>query len=433
MERFDIRASSASVMVKIGMIGVAIVAFVTMALMAFGVNYAGYRTVVQYPSGTIYVKFTPGIYTQWFGHTETYPDIITYDFDKMDDKDTEAVSIQQKGVPVRYQDGGTGTVYGKARFDLPDDEVSMISLHKAFRTGTGVAFKLIKPVTEEAMNLTAGLMSSEEAYTEKRGTYTQWARDQVQSGKYKTRLETKVEKEIGTDREVVKNVPVIAYGEDGLPIHLDNDLKTYSVTVSGYQVVDWDFEDKTLAQIAAKREATMGIITAKANADRAKQDAITAEATGQKNVMEAKYRKEVVKEEAVVDARQKKEVAVIGAQQLVDVAEKGKLEAEQKKLAAVEYKQEQTLRGEGDAAYKQAVIEADGALAQKLDTYKAVMAKFAEEFGKQKWVADVQMTGGTGAGGGNEAANLINLLTATALKDLGLDMSIRGGVKSRVK
>ncbi|MDP3646337.1 MAG: SPFH domain-containing protein [bacterium] len=403
------------------------VALIIMSFMMFGVNYAGYRTVVQYPSGTIYVKFTPGIYVQWFGHTETYPDIITYDFDKMDDKDTEKVSIQQKGVPVRYQDGGTGTVYGKARFDLPDDEVSMVSLHKAFRSGNGVAFKLIKPVTEEAMNLTAGLMSSEEAYTEKRGTYTQWARDQVQSGKYKTRLETKVEKEVGTDREVVKNVPVIAYGDNGLPIHLDNDLKTYSVTVSGFQVVDWDFEQKTLDQIAAKREATMGIITAKANADRAKQDAITAEATGQKNVMEAKYRKEVAKEEAVVEARQKKEVAVIGAQQLVDVAEKGKLEAEQKKLGAVEYKQEQTLRGEGDAAYKQAVIEADGALAQKLKTYETVMATFAVEFGKQKWVPEVQMGKDSGEGGSNPAADLIKLLTATTLKDLGLDMKIREG------
>ncbi|MCI0668337.1 MAG: hypothetical protein L0Y43_09825 [Methylococcaceae bacterium] len=44
-------------------------------------------------------------------------------------------------------------------------------MHKAFRNNDGVALKLIKTVTEESMNLTAGLMTSEEAYTEKRGTF----------------------------------------------------------------------------------------------------------------------------------------------------------------------------------------------------------------------------------------------------------------------
>ena len=65
------------------------------------------------------------------------------------------------------------------------------------------------------------------------------------------------------------------------------------------------------------------------------------------------------------------------------VASQSRLEAEQKKLAAAEYKQEQTLRGEGDAAYKRLVMKADGALQQKLDAYIRVNARYAEA-GKAK-------------------------------------------------
>ena len=419
---------------------VALIVLFIVSPMMFGINYAGYRTVIQYPSGTLEVRFSPGLYVQWFGHVEEYPDILTFDFDKNPAKEA---TINQPGIEVRYQDGGTGTIFGQARFNLPNDIVSMVALHKAFRNPTGAAYKLIKPETEQSANLTAGLMSSEEAYTEKRGTYIEWVRSQVQRGRYRTKLEQRHDEEQGTGRRVIRNVPVIDYGKDGLPQHLDNDLKVYNITVSGFQVTDWNFEQKTLGQIAAKREATMGIITAKANAERAKQDAITAEEQGKKDVTVAQYIKEQEKIKAVVDAQKTKEVAVIGAEQLVRVAEQAKLEAEQKKFAAVQYREEQILIGEGDAARKKLVIEADGALAQKLATYEVTMKNFAVEFGKQKWVPDFQINNsGTssgmspvgGASNSSAVANFIDLLTAKTLKDLGLDMSMpKGGMSPSVK
>ncbi|MBL1321943.1 MAG: hypothetical protein COA63_012920 [Methylophaga sp.] len=403
-----------------------IVAIVGMLLiMSAGINDAGNRTVVQYPTGKLLVKFTPGIYMKWFGTATVYRDVLTYDYDKTNDGAT--ASMVQLGIPVRYQDGGTGTVYGKARFSLPNDEVTMLNLHKAFRSNAGVASKLIKTVTEEGMNLTAGLMSSEAAYTEKRSIFTQWANEQIAGGKYQTELKQISTVDESTGKRVVKNIPVITYGEDGRPVHLKSDLKEYGIHVNGFQITDWNFEQKTLNQISTKREATMAIITAKANAERAKQDALTAEEQGKANVMTAKYEKEVEKERAVVVAEQQKEVAVIRAEQLVDVAEQQKLEAEQKKLAAVEYKQEQILRGEGDGEYKRLVMEADGALAQKLMTYEAVMNRFAQAIEKQKWVPEIQMgtSSGNSAGeGGSNAMALIDMLSVKTAKDLALDMSL---------
>ncbi len=407
---------------KLLVVGLLFVGTLAIGFMAFGINNAGHRTVVQYPTGTLYVKFTPGIYPQWFGTTEVYNDVITFDYDKADSD--VGSSIDQVGISVRYQDGGTGTVYGKARFSLPNDEDTMLHLHKAFRSNRGVSQKLIKTVTEEGMNLTAGLMSSEEAYAEKRSIYTQWASQQISKGKFQTKLEKIRTVDESTGKTVTKNVPVISYGENGLPVHLDSDLADYGIDVNGFQITDWDFEPKTLQQIATKREATMAIITAIANAERAKQDAITSEEQGKANVMTAKYEKEVVKEQAVVDAEREKQVAVISAEKSVEVARQQKLEAEQKKLAAAEYKEEQILRGEGDGAYKRLVIEADGALAQKLATYERVMGRFATAVEKQKWVPEIQM-GDSHSDGGSNAMMLIEMMGVKAAKDLSLDMSIK--------
>ena len=413
--------------IKVFVVLAVIFGAIAMLFMAFGINNAGHRTVVQYPTGKLYVKFSPGIYPIWFGTTEVYNDVITFDYDKtIAEADS---SIDQQGISVRYQDGGTGTVYGKARFTLPSDEETMLHLHKDFRSNRGVAQKLIKSITEEGMNLTAGLMSSEEAYAEKRSIFTQWANQQISKGKFQTKLEKITTVDEGTGKTVTKNIPVISYGENGLPIHVASDMEKYGISVTGFQITDWDFEPKTLQQIATKREATMAIITAKANAERAKQDAITSEEQGKANVMTAKYEKEVVKAQAIVDAQREKEIAVIAAERQVEVARQLKLEAEQKKLAAAEYKQEQILRGEGDAEYKKLVMEADGALQQKLETYQRVMGYFAKAVESQKWVPEIQMSSNGSEGGGDAAMALIEMLSVKTAKDLALDLSVNNNKK----
>lgn len=398
------------------------IAALLMINLNFGINDAGERTVIQYPWGTLVVKFTAGIYPKFFGSTEVYRDVITFDFDKQDARGE--ASLDFPGINVRYQDGGTGKVLGKARFALPNDEEKMIKLHKDFRNNDAVAYKLIKTVVEESMNLTAGLMSSEEAYAEKRGIFTQWAEEQISLGKFFTELKSVAEKQEATNERVVRNVPVIKYGADGLPLHHNSDFKAYGIVVSGFQITDWDFEQKTLEQISRKREATMGIITAKADAERARQEALTAEEQGKKNVMVDKYTKEQEKIQAVVDAEKEKEVAVTKAKQNVLVAEQEKLEAEQKRLAAIEYKQEQILRGEGDAEYKRLVMSADGALAAKLEAWQAVHIRYAEAIEKQKWVPEIQM-GQTGQPAGSAANDLIEMLKAKTAKELNLDMSVK--------
>lgn len=422
---------------------VVIVLSIALSPLLIGINDAGHRTVIQFPNGTLSYKFEPGLYAQWFGSVEVYNDVITMDFDKT--QNAEGATLDQDGIAVRYQDGGTGTIYGIARFRLPTTEVDMAKIHKEFRSNDGVAYKIIKNTTEEIMNHTAGLVTSEESYTD-RGTYTQRAKTQLRLGKFATRqkeittvevgmefclsdnLTKELKKECHNVKKTKKIIPVIAT-KDGVPIHVTNDLKQYGIELSGFNIVDWNYEVTTLKQISEKREATMAIITAKANAERAKQDTITAEQQGLADVKTAQYVKEVEKVKAVVDAQREAEVAVIKAVRLVDVAKQAKLEAEQKKLAAYETKRELIALGQGESERKRLVMQADGALEKKLEAWKTVNFKYAEEFGKQKWVPEIMMGGGTGGRSNSAAADLIDLLNVKTARELSLDMNMSGPSK----
>ena len=405
--------------------GILAVLLIITLKMGTGINDSGQRTVVQYPNGTMVFKFDPGLYVTWFGKETKYNDIITFDFDKSS-SDGEA-SLDQPGIAVRYQDGGTGTIYGKGRFELPIDEVSMLALHKGFRTNQGVAHKLIKTVTEEGMNLTAGLMSSEEAYAEKRATFTKWSRDQITNGKYVTESQEITTTE-ADGKSVTKLIPIIKIGDDGQVMQEESDLDMYGVTVSGFQVADWDFEEKTLEQIAAKREATMAIITAKALAEQAKQEAITTEAQGEAEVMKAKYEVEVDKERAMVTAEQEKEVALIASNKEKEQAEITKEKAQiELETATIEAETVQ-VTADAEAYAKKVVLEADGALEAKLKTEEVIQTVWAEAFAKRQVPSTVFGSGsgsnGFPVGSNSEVGDFLKLMTVEAAKRLNYDRSI---------
>lgn len=399
-----------------------------------GINDNGFRTVVQLPNGTTFVKFEPGIYFDLFGSTWTYPDVLTEDFTGSEEGNLP--------IPVRYQDGGTGHIHGVARLSLPNDAETMLKVHKEFRSHEGIRAKIFRPTLKESANLTAGLMTSEEAYTAKRGDFADWTQDQFVNGPYETVLTTvKVEVEpeqLNEAGEVVrkavtreKEVPIIDMSTGAARHQQASDITQYLFQVSGFSINDWSFEQKTLDQIQTKRAAEMAIITSRAEAEKAKQQEQQAVAEGLRNVATAKYKEEVEKAKQVVIAEREKEVAVIAAQRQVEVNTQNVLAQQQDVLAATEEAKAIELRSTAEADAKKRIMLADGALAQKLATYEAVNAKYAEEFARQKWVPELIMGGAEGGNGSNDASAMIDLLSVKTAKDLALDMTMETNTKRR--
>lgn len=380
------------------------------AASTFGINDNGYRTVVQWPSGNTFVKMEPGPYLTLFGSATEYADVVTHD-------------LEGDGVPVRYQDGGTGTIDGVVRVSLPTDEASMLKLHKAVRSEEGLRNKLIYPEVKQALNLTAGLMTSEEAYAVRRNDYANWATEQIQEGRYNTVLEVKeVKMQDGTIQK--KEVPVIALDKStGIPTHQSSPIKEFGIKVAGFQITDWDFEPKTLAQISNKRAAEMAIITAKANADKAVWEQKEIKANGEKEVERVRYEQLQLAEKATIAATREKEVAVINAERTKEVNAQAFEAAKIDVQTAQEEAKALKARKDAEAYGKKVVMLADGALDKKLEAYVQTQRVWAEAYAARK-VPTMVMGASDGAGTNADTSQFQSMLTALVAKDLVLNPQV---------
>jgi regulator of protease activity HflC (stomatin/prohibitin superfamily) len=379
-------------------------------------NQAGFVKILQVPiSGTMKVYAQPGMFFQNFGNVWEYQIAGTYRFsaDQTDDSTTSPP------VSVRFSDAGVAAISGNVRFDLPASEQGILNIHQKFRSYEHVAESLIKPAVSEALILTASLMTAEESYSGRRAEYAQLAWDQVLNGVYLTEWERTDVIDPVTKERTTGRVVRIKRDADGNPLRKPNPLKEYGITVSQF-LLDKDiaYEEGVLEQIKTQRDAMMKTVTARADATKAEQDRITAEAQGRANVMKAQYEAEVEKATAVVNAQREKEVAETNAARELEVAKLAKEAAEQTK-------QQQILLGQGESERRRLVLAADGALERKLATYEKVQANWADAFAKRQVPTTVFGGGTGGAGSDSDVQALLQLLTVKTAQDLTLDTKTR--------
>ena len=362
--------------------------------------------VIQSPvSGDLTVHTDPGIKYQGFGKVTKYPRRAQYAF-----VNDGKVDNSKK---LRFNDGGHANLSGAVSWEMPLTPEKIISIHKTFGNTEGVESAAVAKMIDAAVYLAGPLMSSTESSGERRAELVQFINDQAEHGVYVTQVK---EKEV-TDPMNDKNkklitVTEIMRDEKGMPKRQQGSiLQEFGIKLLPMSIQELKYDAIVEKQIAERQNATTQVQIAQANAKRAEQDAITIEKQGQAAAAKTKWEQETVKAKEVTLAQQKLEVATLAAKE------------------AEAFKREQILRGEGEAARKQLVMNADGALDQKLEAYKDVQKQWAEAFAKYQG----QMVPGVVMGGGNgsqtsmgNAQNFVDLMTMKAAKDLGLDMTVTG-------
>jgi len=370
-------------------------------------------------TGTMSAKMTPGLWMQNFGDIDEWPKAETFFFTH--DKDTDDDTDRDLSIEVRFQDGSLCRVSGTVRVMMPTSEQQAISLtvDRGHKTYPDLESKLLLPTVRNVLRSTANLMTARESYSEKRLDFVTWARDQIQNGVYQTDEEVREIEDLVTGETVRKKVKIIREVE-GVPQHQKNPLEGTGIQLANFEIKEFRYEKKVQEQISTQQKARMAVETAKAKAEEAKQDELKAVAEGKKNVAIAKYEKEQEKIKAVVDAQKEKEVAELQASKRLEVARLDK-------KAAAEQKQANILEGEGLATKKRLIIEADGALAQKLEAWVTVNERYAQaiENYKGNWVPTVSMGGKEAGGSQNAAQQLIDMLAVKTAKDLALDLEIK--------
>jgi regulator of protease activity HflC (stomatin/prohibitin superfamily) len=341
-------------------------------------NDAGFYQVKQAAwTGHLSTRNEPGTYWQGMGTITTYQISDEYYFSKHDSDGNQ--TTQDAPIEVRFNDGGKALISGVIKFRLSMVEKDQLLLHNDYKNYNSVKHSLMRQVVTEAVQQTANLMKAEESYSTRRSEFAALAEEQVIRGIYET--VANIQKLKDTDGNEFVDTSVNLKFVAGKPVvRKPSPLPRYNIEVLQFVVKDIDFDETIESLINKKKEAEQQKVVARANAEKAKQDAITAREQGEARVAEAKANEEVKKIQAVVEAQKEYEVSKWNRQQ-----------AEQEALAKI-------LQGEAEAKVAKQKVAAGLTPAEaakfRMDTAIGVAEKLA---GIQ--LPSMMVLGGSGTNG----------------------------------
>lgn len=312
-------------------------------------------------SGELTVRSEPGMYNQWFGGITTYRIADDYHFTLPN---------------VLFRDGSTATITGTVRYRMPNSIEQRLQLHREFRTYENVKI-LVKNSVAGALEQAAKLFGAEEVYSTDSAEFIEIFKNQINDGLYKTVRAGQVNK---IDRK-----------EDGSPkIAKASILAQYGIAAINIEIGSPDFDEKTKALIASRKDAEQQETLARAEAERAKQDAITAEERGKAQVAKAKYEALVIKEREVIEAEKKTAIE------------------KEKTLQAFEFAQQEKARGEAEAFRQRELVKAGLSPREQAEIDRDTAIGVAAEIAKTQF-PQIVFQGGGSDGAGPDPLDVIAL------------------------
>lgn len=390
----------------------AVTALITAPMLVENLD-ASQLMVVQHPfTGDLAVHTDPGWKMQAFGTVTKYPrrNEVTF-VDPACATSPADKEVVSRGLNIRFYDGGNAILCGTMSWVMPLDPKSVLAIHRDFRSAEAFETQAIRRSMEAAATFSGPTMSSFESAAGRRNELLQILNDQTLDGVYKTVTETIRATDIAgveKDMQVIK----IVRDDKGLPLRAQASyVQAYNVQLLPMTINTFKYEDRVEEQIKQQQDATNAAVVAIANSKRADQDALTAEAQGRANAAKAKWEQETLNAKTIANA-----------QAAVTIANASVQEAEAFKKAEI-------LRGQGESERKRLVMEADGQLDKKLEALVAINKMYADAIKDAQpgaWSPSVVM-GGSGTNGGQNASNLVDLMTAKTAKDLAVDLGVKQG------
>lgn len=381
-----------------GLLG--LVLFLSLLPQIFETNYEGFYQVKQEAfSGDVSVRSTPGTYLQMGATITQYPISDTYTFASKKLNEEEVISDP---ITVAFNGGGRAAVNGTVKFRLSLVDKDQKLLHQDFR-GYQAVEGFVRQTMQEVLNKTAATMKAEESYSSKLAEFTQLAEEQLINGVYETSSKQVTSKD-ADNNEIIDTIVEIKKDKDGSPIIAKRSaLLRYKIEIINFTIKNFDYDEKTQEIIAKKQEAEQAKVVSRANAERAKQDAITAAETGKAEVAKAEAEALVAKKTAVIAAQQEYEVAM------------------QLKNKAKEESEAMLLKQRAQAESNRLKVAAGLTPQEKAEYEMKTRIGVAAELAKTKFPDNMIISGG--GSGSHGASSPMEALGMNALYDLSQKMS----------
>ena len=282
------------------------------------VEYGEYHVKQAAITGKMTVISDPGMYDQMFGTITKYKQagMLYFSSNNLDGGD----GVETQPLKCTFQGNSTADVSGVLKYRLGVLDKDRLSLQKDYGTDKNILDELVRNTVADAIIKTGPLFTPEEAFITRRSEFSEIVKGMIKNGIYKTSTKTiKVER----DGKIITEQKTNLYLDStGNPVISEvSPFKKFGLTITQFNIKDFDFDVTTAELITAKKKAEQTQVLARAEAEKAKQDAITEKEKGKARVAKAKADQEVEKITAVTKAQKEKEVAELKAEQKFKVSE----------------------------------------------------------------------------------------------------------------
>lgn len=417
------------------------VSFVTVALGAVSYNDAGYCQHVRTIFGTESAVCDTGWYVSAWGTSSSWPHFITVQNTSDVEADGSAIYPPYK---VRLADNWNGDVTQATRFGIPQDPEQFLKMARDFRSPERLISTMLKPAVTSSLDSVSNMYTMEEYWAEgKRDEYKSEFSDAVTKGRAEVKQVSLNEaggvirgRAAASDSPAVQDDSVIEDTEvrrvymekvqdtSGNDIRIAHDYAEYGIVVSQAILENLDPDDKFEERIQARKDAASRRIIAQEERREQEEQRLLAIQKGETDVAVRQAAAKVEQIQATTEAETQKKLAITAAERVREEArvaketaainlERARIDAESVQVAA------------DAAAYeKRVILEADGALAQKLAAWTEAQAVWADAAAKIAVPATVIGSDGTSGSALGTVDQFMSMLMVKTARDLQVDTAI---------
>lgn len=393
---------------------------------------AGNIAVIQSPwDGSLTVHTEPGPKWQGFGTVTLYPRTGLFEFiqpvNPYSEDKAEAArydKAKDNSHKITFNDGGEAYISGSIRYDYPMDKEKIVMLHRMFYGHDAVIRGLVAKTVERSVYMSGPLMTSIDSFMSRRSDLPILIEDQARNGLYRVvTKEVVLIDEFTKERKQIKQAEPVADPDspNGLLRQDESIMAKYGLSLANLSITV-NYDPKVQGRVNALFAAASDIQIATMNAKKAEQDRKTAAEQGQATATTAEWRAKAIAAEEIARAEKEKRVQILSAEKeresAIIAADQALQVAELDKKTAIAYKDAQLQRAEGDATYKRKIMEADGALGIRAETYLKTQELWATAFGSFRGNLVPQMVMGGSGGQGSSAQDFMNMMMMKTAKDL---------------
>ena len=356
----------------------------------------------------------------------------------------EGVSASATLGPVRtiFLDQVDAQISATARFLLPTDRDAFLRIAREYRTPDNLLRTTLLPAFRETLQANAALMGAEDYFAGGRTQFNMDFEDQLRSGLFLVKRKEVVEqqlnpskatanatletdqKEFGDDEKVVFVVEKML-DQSGVPLRKTQSYTDIGVTVVESRITDVVPNAKFNERMQLKQKASADRAIAREQRIQEEEQKLLAEAKGEREVAERKAAALVEQIEKTTNAETEKQLVLTKANQQKEQAEIDRQTAEIRLEQAKIDAQAVQVAADAEAYKKREILQADNALAQKLDAWVEINKAYADAFAKRP--VPTTVFGGTGSDSyaqGTDVQAFLQLMTVKAAKDLDVDTSV---------